>query len=191
MPEGYILERGLRVGPDDAGQTTNLLANDGIPLVRHGGTALLLAFSKGFLGLANFRPLQMSYFKGDFLAQSRHQGESRDKGGVAVARDYLAGDGRRLEIELGADPLFVFRVKVSQGADSAGELAESEVFGGALEAQKRSASFVPPKRKLQTKRNRLGMDSVGPADGDSVLEFLSAAMQNLQQTKDTLSQKCR
>lgn len=185
VPEGDVLEGSLCVGADDAGETTDLLADDGVALVGHGGTALLLTFGEGLFGFADFCSLQVSYFEGDFLTESSDEGEGGDEGGVAVAGDDLAGDGGGLEAEDFADAGFVLGEEVGEGADGAGEFAEAEVFGGGAEAEEGAAGFVPPEGEFKAEGDGFGVDAVGASDGDGVLELVGAALEDVEEAEQS------
>ena len=91
VPECYVFEGGLRVGADDAGEAGDLLAGDGVALVRHGAGALLLLGEELF-GFADFGALQVADFSGYFVEGTGEDGEGGDVGCVAVALDDLRGD---------------------------------------------------------------------------------------------------
>ena len=67
MPKGNILKRRLDVPADDSSQPADLLAGDGVALVRHGRAALLTA-REIFFGLADFGALQVADFERDLFA---------------------------------------------------------------------------------------------------------------------------
>src|SRR5271170_7897809 len=133
MPEGDVFKGGLRVAAEDAGETADLLAGDGVLLVGHGRGALLL-FAEVLLGLADFGALQVANFDGELVECAGDEGECRDIRRVAVALDDLRGYRRGFEAETLADPLFVLRLQMTKRADGAGEFADAHVFGGGGEA---------------------------------------------------------
>ena len=118
VPEGDVLERGLRVAADHAGEAGDLLGGDGVALVRHRGRALLL-LGEELLSLAHLGALQVANLGGDLVQRRAEDGERGDVGGVPVALDYLCCDGHRLEAQLRADGLFVLRLEVAEGAHRA------------------------------------------------------------------------
>src|SRR4051812_42537329 len=101
--------------------------------------------------------------------------------GVAVARDHLRSDGRRLETEARANTLFGLGADVAEGANSSRNLADSHILGGLPEPGEAAERFVVPERDLEPKRNRFGMYAVGPADLDRVLELVRTALQDVEQ----------
>ncbi len=108
VPEDYVFETGLSVGADYAGETADLFAGDGVPLVGHGGGALLF-FGKEFFGFADFGALQVADFCGDFIEGGGDDGERGEIGGVAVALNDLAADGGGVKAQTGADFFFQSR----------------------------------------------------------------------------------
>ena len=98
-------KRRLGVGAHHARQAANLLAADGIALVRHGRTAAL-AGGERLLGLAHFGALQVANFEGDFFERG---GDDRQRGDVlrvAVALDHLRSDRRAAQAQAPADGFF-------------------------------------------------------------------------------------
>ena len=168
MPEGDVFEGGLGVGADDAGEAGDLLAGDGIALVRHGGGALLL-FGEELFGFADLGALEVADLGGDLVERGGEDGEGGDVGGVAVALEDLRGDGDGLEAELGADGFFVLGLEVAEGADGSGELADAEVFGGSVEAGEVALHLGVPEQELEAEGGGLGVDAVSAADGGGVL----------------------
>ena len=126
VPEGDIFVGGEHVGADQAGEATDLFAGDGIALVRHGRTAALLV-AEMFLGFADFGALEVADFQGDFFERGGDEREDADILRVAVALNYLRGNGRNVKSELLADFLFDFRAEVRGVADGAGDFAERHV----------------------------------------------------------------
>ena len=88
VPQRHVFEGRLDIGANHPRQAADLLAGDGVALVRH-GRAALLSFGEVFLGLAHFGPLQMAHFQRDLLAQRRGQRQGGDERGMAVALDHL------------------------------------------------------------------------------------------------------
>ena len=66
VPEGDVLEGDLGVGADDAGEAADLLAGDGVALVRHGGGAFLF-FGEELLDLADLGALEVTNLGGNFV----------------------------------------------------------------------------------------------------------------------------
>ena len=118
MPERDVFERRLSIGPHDAREAADLLADDGVLLVRHGRRALLAA-REVLARFAHFGALQMPDFERDLLAQSRRGGQRGDEMSVPVALNHLRSHGRGIEAQLGADALFHFGTDVGEGAHRA------------------------------------------------------------------------
>jgi hypothetical protein len=83
---------------------------------------------------------------------------------VAVALDDLRRDRRRRQPEAAAHIGFDRRRQVREGADRARKLADADHLAGAPDAIDVAADLGVPKRQLQAKRHRLGVDAVRPAD---------------------------
>ena len=90
VPEGDILESRLGVGADDACEAGDLLGDDGVTLVGHGGGALLL-LGEELLGFADLRALEVANLGGNLVEGGAEDGEGGDVGGVAVALNDLGG----------------------------------------------------------------------------------------------------
>src|ERR1700679_3722180 len=183
MPEGYVFEGCLGVAAEDAGEAADLLRDDGVLFVRHGGGAFLL-FAEILLGFANFSALQVADFYGDLVERAAEDGERGDVGGVAVALDDLRGYGRGLEAEAGADALFMLWLEVAEGADCAGELAYAHVFRGGVKAGEVALHLREPVEELEAEGCGLGVDCVGAADGGRVLELDGAAVEDFEKGFD-------
>ena len=183
VPEGDVLEGDLGVGADDAGEAGDLLAGDGVALVRHGGGALLL-FGEELFGLADLGALEVADFGGDLVERAAEDGEGGDVGGVAVALDDLRGDGYGFETQFVADCFFVLGLEVAEGADGSGELADAEVFGGGVEAGEVALHLGVPEQELEAEGGGFGVDAVGAADDGGVLELDGALFQGFGERED-------
>ena len=80
-----------------------------------------------------------------------------------------------------ADVFFDVWINVCIGAYRARQLADSHFFCGSLHAVNVSERLGVPKEQLQTEGGRFCMDTVGAADGRSVLEFDSSSLQDFCQ----------
>src|SRR6185437_1301975 len=109
VPEGYVFKCRLRVAAEDAREAADLLAGDGVLLVRHGRGALLL-IAEVLLGLADLGALEVADFDGDLVEGAADDRERGDVGRVAVALDDLGGDGVGAQAEAGADAFFMLRL---------------------------------------------------------------------------------
>ena len=172
-----FFKRRLGVAAQHAREAADLLAGDGVLLVRHGRGALLL-FAEVLLRLAHLGALQVADLDGDLVERAADNRQRGDVGGVAVALDDLRGDGRGLEAEPRADAFFVLGLEMAEGADRAGELAHAHVFGGGIEAGEVALHLGVPVEQLEAEGRRLGVDAVGAADGRRVLELESAALEH-------------
>ena len=88
MPQRHVLQRRHRIGAHHAGKAGQILRQHRVPLMRHGGGALL-ALAEIFLGLEHLGALQMPDLGGEPLDRACHHGQRGEVGGVAVARHDL------------------------------------------------------------------------------------------------------
>ncbi len=72
VPEGDVLEGGLGVGADDAGEAGDLFAGDGVALVRHRAGALLL-FGEELFGFADLGALEVADLGGDLVERAEQR----------------------------------------------------------------------------------------------------------------------
>src|SRR5579872_3795647 len=112
MPEGDVLKCSSRIGAHDASQAADLFAAYRIALVRHDGTAALLA-AKGFFGFADFGALQVANFKRDALERRGNNGQRRQIFGVTIAANYLGCDGIDIQTEALADFFLNLRTQMA------------------------------------------------------------------------------
>jgi len=138
--------------------------------VRHRGGALLL-FGEELFGFADLGALELADFGGHLVERAAEDGEGGDVGGVAVALDYLGGDGYGFEVEGGTDGFFVLRLEAAAGAYGSREFADAEVFGCGVEAGEVALHLGVPEQELEAEGGGFGVDSVGAADDGRVLEF--------------------
>src|SRR5579883_3513902 len=163
VPQGHVLEGGLRIGADHTGETGDLLAGDGVAFVGHGGGALLYG-GKRLGGFADFGALKMADLDGDFVEAGSNASEHGEVVGVEIAREDLRGDGRGLETETSADFFFGFGADVGEGPDRSRDFADADLFGGLCKAGFVAAELVVPERDFKAEGDRLGVHAVGAAD---------------------------
>src|SRR5581483_7830508 len=97
---------------------------------------------------------------------------------MAVALNDLRRHGRWLEAECCANPFFVLRLEMTEGADRAGEFAHAHVFGSGFKACKVARHLGVPVQQLEAEGGGLGVNAVRAAYGGRVLEFECAALEN-------------
>ena len=68
---------------------------------------------------------------------------------MSIALHDLAGDGIRLEPELGAHILFDFRTEVSERPHRAGQFADRDIFAHRPQALAMAAHLLIPDRHLE------------------------------------------
>ena len=130
VPEGDVLEPGLRVAAQHAGEAGDPLGEDRVALVGHRRGALL-AGAERLLDLADLGPLQVADLGREALEAGAGERDPRGQQlRVAVARDHLGGDVLAPQ----AEPLHHPRLDRGRhrgvGADRAGELADGELLEG-------------------------------------------------------------
>jgi len=130
VPKSDVLESSLRVRPHHARQSGDLFAGDGIAFVRHGRRTLLL-FAEEFLGLADFRALQVPNLGGDLVERGSECSQGSKILGVAVAAESLATTRQRLSIPGARTFLFEFGRQMSKRPYRTRELAHPQIFPAA------------------------------------------------------------
>src|SRR5271165_3719597 len=98
---------------------------------------------------------------------------------MAIARNHLRCDRRGFEAEAGTNPFLRLRTDVSECSDGAGDLADTHLVGGLLEAAAIALQLVVPQGEFQAEGYGLGVNAVGPPDLHRIFELESAAFQNL------------
>ena len=184
VPEGDVLEGGLGVRADDAGEAGDLLTGDGIALVRHGARTFLLLREELF-GFADFGALEVADFGGYFVERGGEDGKRSNVGCVAISLNDLGRNVHGLEAERGADGFFVLRLEVTKGADGAGEFADTEVLGCGVEAAEVALDLRIPEQEFEAEGGGFGVDAVGAADAGRVLELNRSALQDFSKMHDS------
>ncbi len=176
---GNVFKGCLGIAAQYARQAADLLAGDGVLLVRHGRGALLL-LAEVLLRLAHFGPLQMADLDGDLVERAADNGQRRNVRCVPVALDHLRRHRRRLQTQPRADALFVFWLKMAECSDGARELAYAHVFGRGVKAGQIPLHLGVPVEQLQAKGCGLGMNAMRAPDRRRVLELEGAALEHGQ-----------
>src|SRR2546425_7283284 len=88
VPERNVLESGLRIRAHHARQPADLLAGDGIPLVRHRRRSFLF-FAEILFRFADFGALKMANLGSDFFERAGYHGKSGQISRMAVALNDL------------------------------------------------------------------------------------------------------
>src|SRR5438132_10737350 len=134
VPERNVLESGLRIRAHHARQPADLLAGDGIPLVRHRRRAFLF-FAEIFFYFADFGTLKMANFRGDFVERAGYHGKSSEKSRMAIALNNLRRNCGSFQSQARADFFFQLRAEVGKGADRPGELSYTHVLRRVLKTR--------------------------------------------------------
>ena len=174
VPERDVLEGGHGLAADHASQAARAFGDDGVPLVRHGGGALL-ALRERLLDLADLGPSQMPDLGRDRIERGRAHGEGAHVLGVPVSLDHLGGRLRGLQPEPRADPLFDPWVNAGVGPDHAADRAHgdrltrpAEPLAVPIELEREDGELVP-------EGGRLRVYAVRAADADRVAMLEGAA----------------
>src|SRR5438445_10944738 len=178
VPERNVLESGLRVRAHHAGKSTDLLASNWIPLVRHRRRAFLF-FAEIFFYFADFGTLKMANFRGDFVERAGYHGKSSEISRMAIALNNLRRNCGSFQSQARADFFFQLRAKVGQCADRPGELSDAHVLRCVLKTRDIALRFGIPVGQLDSKSNRLGVHTVSAADHGRVFELPGAALEDL------------
>ena len=160
-----------------ARQAADLLAGHRVPLVRHGGGALLLLAEK-FFRLADFGALQVADLGGDLVECRRNH---RQRSQVCACRSrWITCE----EMSAAFNPSRAQIFSSSSGVRCANVPTAPENFptrmssAAALKARDVALRLRIPVGHLETERDRLGVDSVRAADHGRVFEFPGAPLQH-------------
>jgi hypothetical protein len=93
----------------------------------------------------------------------------------------VAADGRGIEAEPRANRGFDFGPEVRGVADGAGHFADRKIARGVAKAREVAAVRIKPIRKLQAKRDWLGVNAVRAPNLRRVLEFAGAALEDFSE----------
>src|SRR5262249_32118314 len=159
-------------------EAADLFASDRIALVRHRGTAALLAAERLF-GFADFGALQVANLDGDFFERSGDERQRAEVVRMTIPLNDLGSHRRDIETEALADALFDFRAEVRSIAYGTGDFTDAHLGSGVGEALDVALIFRVPVGNFEAESDRLGMNAVGAADLRRVPEFLRAASQDL------------
>ena len=107
---------------------------------------------------------------------------------MAVALEYLVGDGGGVQAELAAGFLLDLRRYGGIGADRPGYLAHGDDFLGFGKPVQVAPHLFHPERQLQTEGDRLGMDAVGAAYHERIFMLDGALRQDGGELFDILDQ---
>ena len=188
VPEGDVLHGGEAVCPDQSGQATEVLRDDRVALVRHGGGALL-ARRERLLGLQHFCPLQVADLGRELLDAAREQGQGREVRRVPVALDHLVGCGRRLEPQLLTDIGFNVRRQVRERAHGARRFAARDPVTRGSKPLTMALRLVVPDGQLDAERDGLAVDAMRASDHEGVTVLPGAFAEHGEQSLQIL-QNC-
>src|SRR4051794_28729204 len=106
---------------------------------------------------------------------------------MAVALNYLRGDGGCAQPQALTNLLFKLRLQMGECSHCAREFSHAYLFCGPLETLNVAYRFGVPVSQLQSKRSRLGMDAVGSSNRGRVLKLMGAPRQHLLQVFQVIS----
>src|SRR5436309_14009885 len=178
VPERNVLESGLRIRAHHARQPADLLAGDGIPLVRHRRRSFLF-FAEILFRFADFGALKMANLGSDFFERAGYHGKSGQISRMAVALNDLRRNCGGFQSKARADFFLQLRAEMGEGANRPGELSYAHVLRCVLKTRDIALRFGIPVGQLDSKSNRLGVHTVGAADHGRVFEFPGTAFQDL------------
>ena len=162
VPERLVLERGLGVAAQQAGQAGDPLGQDRVALVGHRAGALLAGLER-LLELADLGVLEVADLGRDALQRAAQDGDRREQGRVAVALDDLGADRVDVQAQVGQDLRLDVRAEVAVRPDRAGDLARADLVDGGGQAGPPAVDLERPAGELEAHRGRLGVDRVGAA----------------------------
>src|SRR6185369_3111830 len=186
MPQRNILKSRLRVRTNDTGQTADLFTLNRVTFMWHRRRALLL-FAEELLRLAYLCPLKVANLRRDLVERARDDSKRRQVERVAVALNHLRRHGCHVQAQAFANSLFVLGLEVRGVADGSAQFAYSHVFSSMFEPLKVALHLGIPIRQLQSKRDRLSMDSMRSPDLRSVLKLERPPLQHFDQTLEVVS----
>ena len=163
VPQRDVLERRLGVAAQHARETGDLLALDGVALVRH-RRGPLLSGAEGLLGLAHLGALQVAKLGRQPLEAGAGERDRAEQLRVAVARDDLCGDVLAREPQAREHAQLEVGTRGRVGADGAGDRADVRLVEGELQALGVAVRLECEAGELDAERGRLGVDAVGAPD---------------------------
>ena len=190
VPEGDVLQGRDHCGADQARQAGEVLGEDGIALVGHGGGALL-ARLEGLFDLANLGALQVADLHRQALDGRRDHGQGGEIGGVPVAGNDLAGDRLDAQPELFGDVRLHRRIDAGEGADGSGNGAGGDLEAGHGQALAGAGELGVVAGELEAKGGGLGVDAVAAPDGGGQAVFEGATLKGGEHRLDVFQQQIR
>ena len=187
VPERHVLERRDDGRAHHAGKAGEVLGEDGIALVRHGGRALL-ALREELLGLHHLGALQMADLGRQALDRRRDDGERGEEGRMPVARDHLGRNRFDFQAEFLRDVRLDPRVDIGERADRAGERRGRDLLPRRDQPPARARKLGIGRSELEAEGGRLGVDPVRAADGRRELVLTGAALERGEQRIDVSDQ---
>src|SRR2546425_1697808 len=178
VPERNVLESGLRIRAHHARQPADLLAGDGIPLVRHRRRSFLF-FAEILFRFADFGALKMANLGSDFFERAGYHGKSGQISRMAVALNDLRRNCGGFQSKARADFFLQVRADMGEGANRPGELSYAHVLRRVLKTRNIAMGLGVPIGQLDSKSNRFRVDTVSAADHGRVFELPGAALEDL------------
>ena len=166
MPQRHVLDAGLEVAPQDAGETAQPLGGDRVALVGHGRRALLTR-PEALLRLADLGALEVAQLEADLLDRGPDGGARPEVLGVAVAGHDLRGRHRG-EAERAGHVALDGGIDVGVRPHGAGQLGHGHRVARRSQAGPVAVGLEAPQRHLHPEGGRLGVHAVRAPHGDRV-----------------------
>lgn len=132
---------------------------------------------KKLLHFQHFRSLQVADFSGNFVNGPGKNGKGCKELRMTVALNHLAGNRSRFQAQLGTDVFFNVRVDTGEGANCTRDLAISNALPSPFEPVNIAFDFFIPIGNFQSKGQRLGMNTMRPANDRGEFVFLRLPFQ--------------
>ena len=180
VPERDVLQRGGRIGAHEARQAGQVLGENRVPLVGHGGRALL-AGAEWLLGLEHLGALQVPDLHRDLLDRARRDGQGAEELCMAVALNHLGGDGSRAKPEGFTHPGLHRGRHIGEGPHGTRDLSHADRLPGPPHALQVALHLGEPQGDLHSEGDRLGVNAVAAAYHHGAAMLEGRLLQDLEQ----------
>src|SRR5258708_19575301 len=117
----------------------------------------------------------MTNLGSDLVERASNHGKGCQKIGVGISLNYLGRNGSSLQSQTGAHLLFQLRAEMSEGADCAGKLSDTNLFRRTLKAFDVALHFGVPVGQLKAKSHSFCVHSLTAPNHGRLLPLPSAA----------------
>ena len=188
VPERDVLQRRHHGRSYDAGEAGQILAQDGVLLVGHGGRALL-PLAEGLCRLPHLASLQVPNLHRQPLDRAGDDAEHGEIHGVAIARDNLGRDRLRRETHRFRDMRLDRRVDAREGPDRPRYGAGRDLAADRLQPVCGAGELRIVAGELEPEAGWFGVDAVTPADAERPLVLERAALERCRHGADAALQQ--